>query len=164
MLKMNKSMKEALAKAGQVKKLTGTLTVSNALKLFWPQFVEASGCVLRQREPPWPEELGPMYQYQHDRTDFEASVNEIEIGDYINRRGKHPLEDLALAMKVIQVWECKLKRQFPDYRFHILCSYQDDEDGWGANMRFYRLREEERALVDGDIENSSPLAVLVSEF
>ncbi|NFH70231.1 hypothetical protein FC960_13115 [Clostridium botulinum] len=59
----------------------------------------------------------------YDRTEFEASYNEFRIEDYFDWCVGKPMEGLALAIKLSEIWEYKLKSEFLSYKFHIIMGF-----------------------------------------
>jgi hypothetical protein len=84
-----------------------------------------------------------------DRTDCEASINHLH------------LENLSLALDLIDVWKKALLRNFPGKEFNIVVSCE--LDGTEAVTRFYQLRSDEVAWVDeeNDLENYKHEAILL---
>ncbi|SEJ49895.1 hypothetical protein SAMN05660742_1092 [Propionispira arboris] len=130
----------------------------------WPEFLEVKGFVLLKKNKGDFEELdeNKILSIYYDRTGFEASYNEFRIEDYFDWCIEKPIENLALAIKLSEIWECKLKRDFPSYKFHIIIGF----DGKFTTIRFHKLRDEEGswiALENLDDYKNNSIAVRVVE-
>ncbi|GLC30954.1 hypothetical protein [Clostridium omnivorum] len=130
----------------------------------WPEFYEIKGFVLLKKHKDTVEELDEdkIISVYYDRTGFEASYNEFRIEDYFDWCIGKPMEGLALAVKLSEIWECKLKRDFPNYKFHIIMGF----DGNYTTIRFHKFRDEEGswiALDDLDDYKEKSIAVRIVE-
>lgn len=100
-------------------------------------------------------------EHFQDRTEFEAFCNHIHINDYFPEVGECPEKSLKLALKILKIWEEKLKVQFPDMKFHLIVSY----DEFGAAIRFHKYRIEEGSWINIDnIEGYLENGVLIKEI
>ena len=59
---------------------------------------------------------------------------------------KYPLEGLQFAKKLMEMWATKLKLEFPQYKFSVILTFQDDD----TIVRFHRLRDEETQWINID--------------
>jgi len=109
--------------------------------VFWPAFVEYDGMVLR--EGYFPESLEKWLQrYNGDKTAVEAMMNHQHIADvqfYGCPDATH--ERLIYLGRVLrQIYECKLRFQFPQK--DILVQFDDSpmEDVYGYQLTFFQRR------------------------
>ncbi|MCE5286597.1 MAG: hypothetical protein LLG02_12220 [Pelosinus sp.] len=159
MLKCNKNMLESLTNIE-----TSHQEFLNKLVRIWPEFLEIKGFVILKKYNNTIEELDEdkILSVYYDKTGFEASYNEFRIEDYFDWSIGKPMEGLALAVKLSEIWECKLKREFPSYKFHIIVGF----DGNYTTIRFHKLRDEEGswiALEDLDEYKGNSIAVRIVE-
>ncbi|XEC97301.1 hypothetical protein AB6A23_12535 [Paenibacillus tarimensis] len=121
---------------------------SELINIVWPSFVEIDGCVLIQNEENPIKKLNMDFILEQfgDRTGFEAAENHVHMIDVSKFFEKHPYEGLRFAMKLVNIWAVKLKLDFPDYKFVIILSFQDDD----SIIRFHRMRENEQPWVEID--------------
>ncbi|ACD21845.1 hypothetical protein FDE76_07605 [Clostridium botulinum] len=130
----------------------------------WSEFFEIKGFVLLKKYKDTVEELdeNKILSVYYDRTGYEASYNEFRIEDYFDSYIGKPMDGLALAIKLSEIWEYKLKRDFPSYKFHIIIGF----DGNFTTIRFHRFRDEEGswiALDNLDEYNGESIAVRIVE-
>ena len=96
-------------------------------ELFWPDFVEHDGCILRAG---FSEEsyLGFLEQTGGDKRAVEAVINHVHIFDLISKPEGPSDEQAAYLGRLLQeMWRAKLEREFPGRAF-IVCYDQDDDD------------------------------------
>ena len=85
------------------------------------------------------------------RTWLESSFNEFLVYNYVRIEDMKPIEELSSAIKIIDMLAINLSKVFPKYNFPIVVIY----DNHYCNLRFYRVREEEKPWIDiKSIENS----------
>ena len=161
MIKMNKRMRDLLSESViiEVKKLKNNLTQ----KLPILKVIETKGCVLIDDDSIDIKtfDIERIIEIYYDRTGFEASHNHIHIDSYIDNKKRNADEELILSLKLLDQWEEVLKSYFPQYRFHIVLSF----NGAQAVLRFYRLREDESCWIDIDnLEGYKEEAILVKEI
>jgi hypothetical protein len=143
MLRYNKNMEYSL---NSIK-----ISHENFLKkiiMIYPEFIEKEGFILLQKGIDTDDKLDVdrILSLYHDKTGFEASYNEIRVEDYFDWCIEKPLEGLAIAFKITDIWECKLKSDFPNYKFCIIIGF----DGNFTTIRFHKYREEEGNWVSLD--------------
>lgn len=96
-----------------------------------------------------------------DRTGFEAFENHFHMMDYVKGLKDDPIEGLRFALTILEIWECKLTRQFPTYMFHLILWY----DGSDTIIRFYKFRSDEGSWLDlTKLESDQEGAVIVKEI
>jgi hypothetical protein len=91
--------------------------------IFWPKFVEMAGCVVRDGIPieileQWIE------HYKGDLESVEAMVNHLHISGLHHHDCEGCEEVLPEGLKYLgnvlkEIYECKLKRDFPDKKFIV---------------------------------------------
>ena len=130
-------------------------TAHNLLRLFYPDFVEIGGAVFLADSLP----QGGRPSLAPDRAAAESLINHVHILDRFRHdagldgnnpegvfydRG-HPDFQLGceVAKKVALIGRQKLKAEFPDYRFRV---YYTEEDN--PIIRFHRVREGEPVWLD----------------
>lgn len=140
MIKYNKNMRDCL----------NSIEISHKeflekLMRIWPDFFEVKGFVLLKKDNDTFKELdeNKILSIHYDRTGFESSYNEFRIEDYFDWCIGKPMEGLALAVKLSEIWEYKLKKDFPTYKFHIIIGF----DGDFTTIRFHKLRDEESSWI-----------------
>ncbi|NRT79273.1 hypothetical protein [Clostridium beijerinckii] len=159
MLKYNKNMIDCL-KSIEI----SHQDFSDKIMRIWPEFFEIKGFVLLKKNKDNFENLDEkkILSTYYDRTGFEASYNEFRIEDYFDWCIGRPIEGLAMAVKLSEIWECKLKRDFPSYKFHIIIGF----DGKYTTIRFHKIRDEEDCWIeldDLDGYNDESIAVRIVE-
>jgi hypothetical protein len=138
-MKSNKAMSVLLHKT----KLSGTSDIDE-----YTHFNEWDGCVLISIfASDLPNSIDKtMYS---DHTDCEASINHLH------------LDNLSIALDIIDAWEKALRGNYPGKAFNIVVSC--DLDGTEAVARFYQHRPIEVAWVDEEnyLENYKNEAILL---
>ncbi|HWR06299.1 hypothetical protein [Sporomusa sp.] len=100
-------------------------------------------------------------EHFNDRTELEAFYNHVHVNDYFPEVEACPGNSLKLALKMVEMWEEKLKARFPQIQFHLIVSC----DEFGAIMRFYKCRIEEGSWINIDnIEGYTENGVLLKEI
>lgn len=119
--------------------------------ILFPDFIEWDNCIIfKQSEPDLPH-FEPN-NFCNDRTGYEANTNHIHLSDYVDDFDSFKWEYLRLGINIINLWRDILKSNYPNYKFHLILSY-DEED---CILRCHRIREGETPWLDTDsIENFS---------
>jgi hypothetical protein len=128
-----------------------------------PIFVEVEDCVLIKDENEDIKELNMnlITKAYGDKTGFEASNNHIHISQYVDDGYRSPIKELKLAMYILDAWKIKLKTDFPEYKFHLILSY----DGKESTLRFHKYREDEGFwLIIDDLDGYEEEAILILEI
>ena len=166
MLFYNKKMKELLDKIQRYdfNIYNNAITLKKLMELLDPKFIEVNGCVFfnfehTKKASLQKGNLEDIKKYFGDEIGFEASNNELKIEHYIEGNFKITLDLLKFTLKVIECWEYKLKKQFPDYHFTIVLFFSDES----IDTRFYRQRKGE-TLLEEDKLDEYPGAVLLKKF
>jgi hypothetical protein len=97
--------------------------------LFWPSFEVFDGCVLRSgftREAYY----GFLEQTKGTRASVEAVINHIHILDLFSNPDLNPTREqlVWLGFRLKDMWECKLRRDFPDRDIVVAFNGHDDVD------------------------------------
>lgn len=145
--KMNSKMEKAIGKI-QKSKRKNRLISTQIVDIMWPSFVEIEECVLFRSTEEEAESLNLEFVLKSfgDRSGFEAFSNHIHAIDITDDFVKHPSEGLKFMLKLMEVWECKLRRDFPHYKFFLTLSH----GGKDSILRFHRLRDNEPSWIDID--------------
>ena len=171
MIICNKKMEKLLEKIKKQKfrNFNHTIiTIKNLMKLIDPKFVDDNGCILfdfayednLKKIKEWKKKLDEIAE-PLNLTYREGSNNEVLIEYYLNDIPKvMTLELLWFALKVIECWEYKLKKQFPKYHFTIILSYDKER----IDTRFHRQREGKTLLTEDDLDGYKGYAILLRKF
>jgi len=111
--------------------------------IFWPKFVEVEGCVVRDGVPA--ENLKQWIEhYKGDLESVEAMVNHLHISDLHHDGGEDVLpERLKYLGNVLrEIYECKLKRDFPDKKFIV--EFEDTPQTPGDTLDYILTFSQER--------------------
>ena len=128
-----------------------------------PIFIEVEDCVLIKdgNEDIKKLNMNLITKAYGDKTGFETSNNHIHISQYVDDGYKSPIEGLKLAMYILDVWKIKLKTDYPEYKFHLILSY----DGKESTLRFHKYRENEGFwLIIDDLDGYKEEAILIVEI
>lgn len=128
-------------------------------KFLSSKFVEWDGCILLQAVNDT-SGLGTKFipnKYYQDRTEYEAFCNHIHVNDLFPELEDFPQQSLKLALRIMEVWEGKLKNDFPSMSFHIVLSH----DEFGSVLRFYKYRQEEGSWLNTDNINNYTEGILL---
>ena len=112
-------------------------------KLYWPVFVEKDEAIFLQLAlensygiPSEPMEAECFVNSIHllDLFKNDASINDEPYWDF-----EHPdfTSAYELALKISDMWASKLAKDFPSYKFVIICTKYDN-----PMIRFHKLRED----------------------
>ena len=153
LVKANKKMKSFLNKA---KKQTN-LKIKEYSELLWPNFIEENGCVFFEREY---QKSGKIdYDRYFDKIGAEAFVNHIHLNDYIDDHLNN-FEKLFIGTILLDVWSCKIKMEYPSYRFVFILSFDDDGE---CILRFHKERKGSSWIDMSKIEDYSE-GIIVKEI
>ena len=112
--------------------------------IFWPQFVEREGCVVNasvsiKNLKEW------IVQCKGNLHAVEATVNHLHISDLHHTDCEDISSDRLKYLGDIlkEIYECKLKRDFPDKKFTVIFDYNTEkpEDISDYILTFYQERE-----------------------
>lgn len=115
--------------------------------IFWPTFVEVEGCIVRACTPR-ENVLEWLEQCKGDRSGVEAGINHLHLFG-LHHMGCEDIspERLSYLGRVLkEIYECKLKRDFPDKTF-VVELYEPDvkEDLEEYILTFYQKEQENGA-------------------
>lgn len=68
----------------------------------------------------------------------------MHINDYIEGLESNPYEALRIGLKVMNIWELRLKRQFPSKEFTLILTF----DGEDCILRFHTKRKHAVPWID----------------
>jgi hypothetical protein len=132
-------------------------------KLLSSEVVEWDGCILLEVVNDL-NGLGTHFEpneYYQDRTGYEAFCNHIHLNDYFPEIEECPLQSLILALRILETWKSKLRRNFPSMKFHLILSH----DEYGSVLRFHKYRPEEGAWLNVDnINGYTEEGILLKEI
>jgi len=107
--------------------------------IFWPEFIEIDGYVLRAgvtREAlqRWIEHCGT------EKKSIEGTANHLHIRDlqYWNCPDATPERLVYLGRVLKEIYECKLRRDFPERTFKVEFYEGDADDLDGFELTFYQ--------------------------
>ena len=158
MVLCNKKMEKLLEKIENKKFriYDATITLKNLILLLQPKFIEVSSCILLDNGTnPNLIKVGK----DENKSYFEFSCNEIIINDYFED-SKGTLDILWFGLKVAECWENELKKQFPNYNFILVLSF----DKRTVDIRFLRERQDEILFSIEDYLNDTKEAILLRKF
>lgn len=110
--------------------------IEKFLSLSWPEFIQSKKGLIFIKDN---VDLYKFEQYGDgytDKTGCESSINHIHMNDVIGfKAGK----DFKKIIRLVgDIWACKLKNEFPNHRFRIYLTYEDD-----FVIRFHQIHESE---------------------
>lgn len=111
--------------------------------MFWPEFVEIEGCVVRAGIP---EENVRQWLMQCNGNPncAEAAINHVHLNDlfHIGCEDISPERVAYLGRVLKEIFECKLKRDFPDKAFVVALNEPDDKtDVENYILTFYQKEQ-----------------------
>ena len=135
----------------------------NILDKFPPQVIEWDGCILLQLGSNL-DDLPEKFESNNvfcDKTQFEATNNHVHLSDILPELDDNPKQSLRIALELIEIWENKLKTEFPKEKFHLIISH----DEFGSTVRFYKIRPSDIPWINiNSIDNYKEEAILVKEI
>jgi hypothetical protein len=110
-------------------------------KLFWPDFVEVSGCVILQHNYSPDNFTEWMERYSGDRRAVESMINHVHVWDLFLMSPKdveyaHELYEF-LAGALMRGWKSALQHAFPDKHFVFTLRH-----GYGPEVSFHQAEAE----------------------
>ena len=161
---MNKIISNSIMKK-QLEKIEDKpeVEISKMPDFLLSDFVEWDGCILLGGVNE-SNKMGNHFipnEHFRDRTEFEAFCNHIHVDDYFSEVEECPIKSLKLALKIVEIWEAKLKVQFPRIKFHLIVS----NDEFSTAIRFHKYRVEEGSWLNIDnMEGYLENGVLLKEM
>lgn len=134
----------------------------NALQeLIFPNTKRVNDCIIiDNKDEVIPEKVnyGRVISMYGDQIGYEASCNEVRISDYIKEGEK--IDEVRLALIVMQGWKYKLKKEYPQYNFciNLICTNEY------TTLRFYLCRGNEKRWLKKDLESYLEEAILEEIF
>jgi len=97
--------------------------------IFWPTFVEIEGCIVREGIPR-DNVLLWLKHFKGDRERVEAMVNHLHIEDlhYNGCKDSSPDRLSYLGRLLEEIYDCKLKRDFPNKTFNVLFEEPENKE------------------------------------
>ncbi|WP_297422750.1 hypothetical protein [Clostridium sp.] len=117
MIKINEKMKELLEKV-EKSEIKTEIKTDELAKIMFANFKEGYNCIIIDMNNTIKEEsinFQRILSMFGDRTEYEASCNEIRINDYINYSDESTI--IQLGKLIINTWKDKLKTEYPKYNF-----------------------------------------------
>jgi len=110
-------------------------------RMFWPEFVEYDGCVFHQGFSESAYESCKQCCSDGERP--EGVMNHWHLAEHFSAYydGTVPTEEqvVYLGRLLKEMWECKLKRDFPDKKFLVSFSEGSPDDLEGYEITFYQV-------------------------
>ena len=114
-------------------------------KLFWPDYVQVDGAILRSDIVDDDVDVSKVRQAlcesNFDLQRTECSFNRLYIPEDIfgARAGESSDEiDVQFAHVLVEMWEARLKQMYPQYQFSV--DLDSDSDG-AMSITFFRVRD-----------------------
>ncbi len=106
-------------------------------QIFWPEFIEHDGCVLFAD---FSEDSyrGFLRQTHGNRKAVEAVMNHRHIVDLFPNAEKTREQVLYLGRLIREIWECKLRRDFPDRKIIVSFAEAPDVDLLDCEVTFFQ--------------------------
>ena len=107
--------------------------------IFWPEFVTHDGCVFLEfddiRYAEWMNVTGG------NRQRVEATMNHRHIMHLFGQQRPRPTRErlIQLGRLLKQMWECKLKREFPDRQLLVRFNEEDASELSDYEIRFHQV-------------------------
>lgn len=152
--KMHLLIQDLLDKKGHQTKKHAELT--HLMSFIWPVFYEIDGCVLVDFNNERVEHIANT----NDLTALEASENHIHIDSINTEFQNRPKDGLRFGYKLFEIWEAKLRSEFPQKKFSLILAY----DGKYTTLRFHSKHENEADWIDLEDIEAFKEAIIVSEI
>ncbi|THF67964.1 hypothetical protein E7T06_18610 [Deinococcus sp. Arct2-2] len=111
--------------------------------LFWPQFIEVDGCILRAENYDPVSFQNWMKSTEGNRSQVESVLNHLHVYDLFQDDLEHPLEVYEYLAQILhRTWQAALTEQFPDKKFKF--HYATEPDDYGPTLYFWQDRQEEQ--------------------
>lgn len=147
MIKTNQSMIDILNKNNPF--------FSEITRIIWPEFIEVNECILiKNHEEAVQLDMNQILKKFGDKTGFEAFASHVHMTDVSKEFDDNPVAGLRFALKLLEIWEYRLRLYFPTYQFYLILTF----DGEDTILKFHKIRENETCL---DIENLDEYATAV---
>ena len=109
---------------------------------FWPDFVMYDGCLFLQQMPDPGTYSDWMKACDGDRTRMESVMNHRHLADMFGDETFEPTRAAVehLGRVLADMWQCKLRRDFPELRARVTLAGLDAGDEWDPEITVYLER------------------------
>lgn len=109
--------------------------------LFWPEFVEHDNCIFRADGFDRKNYEAWLKQTKGDKTATERVLNHQHLVDFFpNASEPTKAQIIYLGSLLRELWECKLRRDFPAHSVSVYFFDGDSEDCYEYVITFYQVR------------------------
>jgi len=125
--------------------LTGVGSYEHAIAygaLLWPEFVEHRDCVFRANGFSKSNYRSWMSATSRDKSATEKVMNHVHLCDLFTNSEATAAQRIHIAVMIKDVWECKLRRDFPNRPFvvEVYDCEPGDLDWSDCQITFYQPR------------------------
>jgi hypothetical protein len=106
----------------------------NFLDLFWPQFIKKDNYVFLKDK--YSEE--EFLKLRKEKSDLEYWINLLTIDDFFSELENGEEKAKLLANSLVEIWQEKLKKEFPDKIFVV--EYVYDKEYGDCGLTFYQKK------------------------
>ena len=106
----------------------------NFLDLFWPQFTRKDNYVFLKDK--YSEE--EFLKLSKEKSDIEYWINLLTIDDFFSELENGEEKAKSLANSLAEIWQEKLKKEFPDKNFVV--EYVYDKEYGDCGLTFYQKK------------------------
>ena len=106
----------------------------NFLDLFWPQFIKKDSYVFLRDK--YSEE--EFLKLSKEKSDPEYWINLLTIDDFFSELENGEEKAKSLAHSLVEIWQEKLKKDFPDKNFVV--EYVYDKEYGDCGLTFYQKK------------------------
>lgn len=110
------------------------------LELFWPNFVEKHGFVFL-KENYSEEKFAGLIKEEFNP---EYWINLLTVDDFFSDIEQGEEKASSLAKALVDIWETKLKKEFPEKKFVVM--YLHDEDTGDQGLTFFSQRKSKGSM------------------
>ncbi|MBA2726694.1 MAG: hypothetical protein H0U49_00775 [Parachlamydiaceae bacterium] len=108
------------------------------LEFYWPSFISYKGYVFLKEE--FTEEYFNTLESQD--SNIELWINLLSIDGYFENDEDWDEKASALSRKLVEIWQLKLKKDFPQLDFVVL--YLEDREVGDYGLTFYQKKYEKK--------------------
>ena len=119
-------------------------------KLFWPDYVQVDGVLLRSDVVDDETDAGKVRQAlrksSFDIRGTECDFNRLYIpDDLFGKRACESSDEINkhFAHMLVDMWEARLKQKYPKYQFSVVL---ESDSGGAMSVTFYRIRDGNPAI------------------
>jgi hypothetical protein len=127
------------------------ISLSHLLMVLNPIIKNINGCLIIDNNDEIKVEkvnFDRIIRIHGDKTGYEASSNEIRVNDLVDGKSVDFKAVLALGFNILKVWSINLKRKYPDSRFCLIITCENDS----VIIRFHQVRDNENEWLIEDLE------------